>query len=900
VSISVASDTTAEGIEAYKISLLNSLGVDVATALTGIINDAAASTNAPFTLTTSVETFNGGADNDTFNATDAAQLQAGDVITGGLGTDTLNYTNTAAAAIAPAAISGVEIFNVRAVGNDLASTDLSLYSGVTTFNLDRSTNSAAVTNMAAGGVYGIVGNASVTNSDVTGTGFGYAAAATAAVLNVSGGTLGTNPVTVTGTGLTSQVINSTGATNVIGAFVGAASTTATTINATTKLTTGAASNLGATLTVTGAGAVDLSATALEVGVTKLDASGNSGGLTATLSATATQVVTGSTGNDVFTIGAATLTTGSINAGLGTDTLVIGSNVGNVNTTALAAKYTGFETLSLSGTLDMALIGSITAVEVTNAATLTNMSAVQAANVKITANNSAGTGDNQVFTLAVQGGTADVLTITAGTGLTTAAATDIGTLNVTGFETLNIKTNSGPTSATGAGATARDTLVGALTGATLKAINLSGSSVNMSNIATTVAVTIDGSALVGDGASTPVGLTVAGSAVVGSTITGSNFKDAFTIGAEGSAYNGGLGDDGFTTTVALLVADGTDDGTINGAGGTDTLTVSNTTGVTLTDNHFTKLSNMETLALTATGAGDVSVTVGGTFNAAFATGATITTGKLAATQDVAFVGGLATVGVKLTIDADLLVGTAAETHNIVTGTGADTVTFTGDATYVGVGGGAQGTIVISTGAGADTISVTTGTSAGTTSTTGQFLTITPGTGADSITLVGINGINVAAATAVISVASGDSGLTVGTWDKITGFGLGAEATSTIADRLEFPGTGAVGTLATSTDFGTILTHALTSGVATFDTAATFVAAKMVNASNLADVVGYLAANTATADAVAFLFDSNSDGVNDSTLVFSNQAADSLVELVGTTVLGVSAITTIATLGFIAIS
>ena len=84
------------------------------------------------------------------------------------------------------------------------------------------------------------------------------------------------------------------------------------------------------------------------------------------------------------------------------------------------------------------------------------------------------------------------------------------------------------------------------------------------------------------------------------------------------------------------------------------------------------------------------------------------------------------------------------------------------------------------------------------------------------------------------------------------------------------------------------------------AATFVAAKIVNASNLADVVGYLAANTATADAVAFLYDSNSDGVNDSTLVFSNQAADSLVELVGTTVLGLSATTTIATLGFLAIS
>jgi hypothetical protein len=835
--------------------------------------------------------------NDTFNA-DVTSLNVSDSINGGAGTDTLNFTGSTNVALPVASITGIEIINVRQTGAALVSTDLSLISGETTVNLDRSNQAATFTNMASGGTYGVIGNASVSNTGALA--IGYEAAATASILNFSGGTLGAQAVTLTGTGLLSQTINSTGAANVTGAFTGATSATSTTINATTGLTTGAVTNLGATVTVTGAGAVDLSTTALEAGVTTFNASTNTGGVTVALGSAVTQTVTGSAGNDVITSGAV-LTTGSVNAGAGTgDVLVIGANVTHVNTTALAAKYTNFETLRMSGTLDMALISGITAVQVINASTLTNMSAAQAAAVQIRANNIAGTGDNQVFNLAVQGGTADVLTITAGTGTTTAAATDIGTLNVTGFETLNIVANPGSTSATGAGATARDTLVGALTGATLKNINLTGSSVNMSNIATTVAVTIDGSGLVGDGASTPVGLTVAGSAVVGSTITGSAVRDVFTIGAEGSAYNGGLGNDGFTTTVALLVADGTNDGTINGGGGTDTLTVSDTTGVTLTDNHFTKLSNMETLALTATGADNVSVTLGGTFNAAFANGATITTGKIAAGQDVAFVGGLASVGVTLTIDADLMVGIATETHNIVTGSGNDTVNFVGDGTYVGVAGGAQGTIVISTGAGADTISVTTGISAGITNTTGQFLTITGGTGADTITLSGVNGTVVAVATALINVASGDSGVTVGTWDRITGFGLGGEATNTIADRLEFAGTGAVNALATSTDFGTILSHAYSNGVVTFDTAATFASAKVVNASNLADVVGYLAANTATADAVAFLFDSNSDGVNDSSLVYSNQAADVLVELVGTTVLGVSATTTIATAGFIAIS
>jgi hypothetical protein len=45
---------------------------------------------------------------------------------------------------------------------------------------------------------------------------------------------------------------------------------------------------------------------------------------------------------------------------------------------------------------------------------------------------------------------------------------------------------------------------------------------------------------------------------------------------------------------------------------------------------------------------------------------------------------------------------------------------------------------------------------------------------------------------------------------------------------------------------------------------------------------LAANTATLDVVAFRYDENGDGANDGTMVYSNQATDSLVYLTGTTV------------------
>ena len=52
------------------------------------------------------------------------------------------------------------------------------------------------------------------------------------------------------------------------------------------------------------------------------------------------------------------------------------------------------------------------------------------------------------------------------------------------------------------------------------------------------------------------------------------------------------------------------------------------------------------------------------------------------------GDLATVGITVTVDATTAVvtGTAAERNIITTGSGADTITFTGDADWVGVAGG----------------------------------------------------------------------------------------------------------------------------------------------------------------------------------------------------------------------
>jgi hypothetical protein len=149
-----------------------------------------------------------------------------------------------------------------------------------------------------------------------------------------------------------------------------------------------------------------------------------------------------------------------------------------------------------------------------------------------------------------------------------------------------------------------------------------------------------------------------------------------------------------------------------------------------------------------------------------------------------------------------------------------------------------------------------------------------------------------------MASGDSNATVGGYDSITGFDV---ANTTLSDVLDFAGTGAVGAFATETDSGTILTHSLAGGLATFDDAAVYAAAVVVNATNLADVFAYLAANvTTTSGAIAFHYDRDASGTVDSTMVWSNQAVDSAVLLVGVLGVTLNATLTTATAGAIAIA
>lgn len=706
-------------------------------------------------------------------------ISVADQISGGTGVDTLNVTISGgnAATFVAANITGFEVLNLRNVAGVANSLDVSTIAGLTNINADRGNSALTLTNLPAGSSFGLVGNGSAVNAAAQGVGYATGATVTAATINISGGTLGASAITLTGANLLSTTINSTGAANVTGNFVDAASSKALTINATTGLTTGTigdsaartaitinatgdvttgaiTSSVATTAAITGTGKVttDLNAVAaptitvagsgavvlgtLNNLVSKVTSTQTAGSLTATLGSLVTQTIVGGAGNDVITTPSLVLTTGSVDGGAGTDTLDLGTNVANANTTTLAAKYTNFETLRVNGTFDAALIGSLTAVELSGAVnSITGMTATQAANVTARADIGATT-----LALAAATGTSDVASITFGQGTTTLAATNAGALTVTGFETLNIKANPGPTAATAGN---NLTTVASLVGATLNKVNMTGTAVAITNAATTVAATFDASALTGDANATNAvtaaatkGLTLGGSLASGSTVTGSNFIDTITIGATGAAgstYNLGLGADAISTTFANLRT-GAIYNNIDGGAGTDTLTISDGAAVALTavDSDFKGLTNIEKITVTDTTTAAQAITTGGFFDNNFkALGSTLTTAS--------------TTGA-IVIDQSTFSGTNAVTASSTTGSitisggsGANTIKATS------VSGAATGVITITTLGGNDSVTVV---SAAT------VITNAINTGAGNDTIVGGSGVEtITGGTGVDTMTSG---------------------------------------------------------------------------------------------------------------------------------------------------
>jgi hypothetical protein len=605
-----------------------------------------------FTLNASVDDITGTAGDDTFSgvvnsATPASNtVGAADVLDGGAGKDTLAITvatTAGAATIAGITTSNIETITVRNVdtGGFAATLNSSNFVGATEFVSDRSTSAVVLDNISNADVT-VKGNGSTPNADTT-INVGTTAVTDAFILNIKDGVkAGAINVNDAEADFTVATVNSTGAANTVGAVnlsgagAGGGDHTIKTlnVNAATNLTTAQLTGFAVDSSVVISGAA--AKVALGLGkaaafVDSIDASGlTAGGLTVTLDNETDTKFVGGQGSDVVTAGTAAYiaaNTASINAGAGTDTLVVG-NAPALSTAASGAKFTGFESLEVktNGTIDLDVIAGITSIVVDNAAgvDLNDVSTTQAG--AITVQQSVTT---NALDIAVKGaaivGQIDTVKVTADDGVAATSTVVLGTpvlanvekLELVAVDNLTVAALSGATGLTGVTASGAGT-IGITTGAVAFAIN---TSLNAS--AATGAVTIDA------GLANTNGLAITGSATAVNIITGSTASDVIVGGTGIDTISSSAG----TDTINFASDSAKDVFNIDNLTGKSTITNFDAATATTTED-LVNVMNLEVdgseVAITAA-AGQVALTDDATIVVAQTAGAvgSLTTGGLQA-------------------------------------------------------------------------------------------------------------------------------------------------------------------------------------------------------------------------------------------------------------------------------
>lgn len=404
---------------------------------------------APMTVTlvAALENLTGssGADSFTGLVTSAvgSTLTAGDVIDGGAGVDTLtvNLAGTATAVLGGAKVSGIELLNIHNVGTGVATLDASTLPELTTLTSDRSSGAVSLSLLSQGTAVILKGDGA---TQLGGHQLAYdgKAQTVGIALDGSANAVKLGGLAVGGAELSSVTISSTGVANTVASLdlSSASKLASVTIQADGALSvTSLALPVAATaLAIKGAGAVDI-ASVLST-VTSLDASTNTGGVTVALGGSTTLSFAGGTGNDVVKTGAVLVATASVDAGGGTDTLVV---TDSTHLGASAAFYKGFEqvsvlngvTANISTLAANITIGTIKITDGASATGVTGLTAAQAANIEILAAN--GTGAITIG-LAVTTGSTDTVKM----ALNTAAgnAIDLTAVVLTGVENLELTGN----------------------------------------------------------------------------------------------------------------------------------------------------------------------------------------------------------------------------------------------------------------------------------------------------------------------------------------------------------------------------------------------------------------------------------------------------------------------------
>lgn len=318
--------------------------VDAAAAYTGSANVAigtVVTSDIVFALTTSTDTFNGGAGNDTVSGNQLT-FAAGDILNGGAGTDTLSITNTSLTgtnfSVAPAAMSGIENVQISSLSSGTGAIDLAGATDVAKVISKNSAVSDSFTNIQSQAVVEIDG--------------GSSRVVVATFLNSLAGATKTASVTLKGGTTVSELdIAGVGATEYGIISVSSEGATANTL---TLIEDEASNNLAALKTLNVSGSADLtlgtsSAAVAAVGET-INASSATGKLT--VNGTNFETITLGVGDDTLYLGstqvsAASATTDQVNlnGGSGANTLVFGAQDLTASGLANTAATTDNDTIS---------------------------------------------------------------------------------------------------------------------------------------------------------------------------------------------------------------------------------------------------------------------------------------------------------------------------------------------------------------------------------------------------------------------------------------------------------------------------------------------------------------------------------------------------------------------------
>lgn len=559
-------DNTAASVQAAK---------DAINVAVGTGNPVNALLGQTLTLTLNQDTLAGGVSNDNFVAnglqsntgTLKNSLQSADTLNGGSGTDTLKATLVEAAPVTPT-LNSIENVNVTFAA--AGTLDLANATGITTLTATGSTDVGIFDNV------GSIANLVVANQSKAVTFDKSTATAVNLTLDTVGkaGTQGTVTVNnavattlnVTANNAFENIVGLTGVKNLSVAATGASNLDVTPLLATVT-----------SATVTGAGTVNLSGGTLST-LTTLNASTNTGGVTATVG-TAALTVTGGTGVDVITYATGPAATAVVNLGAGNDTLILGAapatgatlNGGDgTDTLGLAAgdyatvaaftapnlaKITGFEVLSITdaggladaSTVDLSKLAGITGVSFNGvatgqSATVSNIGANATVTLQgdLVTNNGAA-----VLTLKDATGSADVLNLVLNeTGaLAAGSTTAVGTTAITaaGVETLNVNTTVTSTTAGVTDAKATYALTVADTALTTVKITGNQALTYTTDAAATKLATVDASAAT---AAVNINLAAVANTSAAVKVTGTALADQFTL-TNNAVVTGGLGADKFT-------------------------------------------------------------------------------------------------------------------------------------------------------------------------------------------------------------------------------------------------------------------------------------------------------------------------------------------------------------------